>query len=284
MKRGFMRSGRGIVPLLLGGFQALAADAGTAPSRVVSMNLCTDQLAMLVAAPGQLLSVSYLAVDPMASAMVAEAGALRINHGLAEEIAFLRPDLVLAGSHTTRVTVDMLTRLGHRVEVFEPENSLDDIRANLRRMGRALGREARAEELVARMDAELGLMAAGPSAPPRSTAIYYSSGFTSRHGSLGDAIVEAAGLENIVPKLGFGAGGILPLEALILAGPEVVVRGQAYLGHSQGEEMLRHPALQAMLEPPRRQSETRPEWTCGTPLTVNAIRALRQAAVAGEGP
>ncbi|MEO0811096.1 MAG: hypothetical protein AAFW82_10790, partial [Pseudomonadota bacterium] len=38
---------------------ANASDA--APRRVVSMNLCTDQLAMLLAAPGQLYSVSYLA-------------------------------------------------------------------------------------------------------------------------------------------------------------------------------------------------------------------------------
>lgn len=269
--------------LLLGGFHALAAQAGDAPSRVVSMNLCTDQLAMLVAAPGQLLSVSYLAVDPMASAMVAEARALRINHGLAEEIAFLRPDLVLAGSYTTRVTVDMLTRLGYRVEIFQPENSLDDIRANLRQMGRALGREARAEELVALMDGELASMAASPSAHPPETAIYYASGFTSGQGSLGDVIVEAAGLENIAPKLGLGAGGVLPLEALILAGPDIVVRGQSFQGHSRGEEMLRHPALQAMLEAPRRQAETRPEWSCGTPLTVRAIRALRQAAGVREG-
>lgn len=279
-----MAWGRSAALLLLGGVHALAAHAGDAPSRVVSMNLCTDQLAMLVAAPGQLLSVSYLAVDPMASAMVPEAGALRINHGLAEEIAFLRPDLVLAGSYTTRVTVDMLTRLGYRVEIFEPENSLDDIRANLRQMGRVLGREGRAEDLIARMDDALAEMAPSPSARPPETAIYYASGFTSGQGSLGDAIVEAAGLKNIAPRLGLGAGGVLPLEALILAGPDMVVRGQSFQGHSRGEDMLRHRALQAMLEPPRRKAETRPEWSCGTPLTVNAIRALRQAAGIGDGP
>jgi iron complex transport system substrate-binding protein len=39
------------------------------PRRVVSMNLCTDQLAMLVAAPGQLLSVSRIARDPRVSAL-----------------------------------------------------------------------------------------------------------------------------------------------------------------------------------------------------------------------
>ncbi|SEH62487.1 ABC transporter substrate-binding protein [Paracoccus alkenifer] len=278
MVRHLAKAGCIALGLWLGG----AADAAP-PQRVVSMNLCTDQLAMLVAAPGQLVSVSYLAVDPMASAMVAQAETLPVNHGLAEEIAFLRPDLVLAGRYTTRVTVDMLTRLGHRVEIFEPENSLDDIRANLRQMGRVLGREARAEALVAQMDAELAQIAAA--APPvrPETAIYYSSGFTSGAGSLGNTIVETAGLENIAPRLGMGAGGVIPLEALILAGPRLVVRGQTYQGHSRGEEMLRHPALEAMLTPPRAQAETRPEWSCGTPLTVNAIRALQDAARAGAG-
>ncbi len=40
------------------------------PERVVSVNLCTDQLAMLLAAPGQLISVSHLASDPLSSSMV----------------------------------------------------------------------------------------------------------------------------------------------------------------------------------------------------------------------
>lgn len=282
MRPGVIALAAGIALALAGGLLAPAGASEAAPSRVVSMNLCTDQLAMLVAAPEQLVSVSYLAVDPTASAMVDRAQALTINHGRAEEIALLRPDLVLAGSYTTRVTVDMLTRLGYRVEIFDPENSLDDIRANLRRMGRALGRETRAEELIRLLDRDLADLAAGVPEPRPAAAIYYSSGFTSGTGSLGNAIVEAAGLENMAPKLGLPAGGVLPLEALILAGPDLVVRGQSYGGHSRGEEMLRHPALETMLAD-RAQATTRPEWTCGTPLTVNAIRALRQAAGAGAG-
>ena len=57
---------RALLCLLLAAAPAAAQEA---PARVVSMNLCTDQLAMLLAAPGQLLSVSKLARDPMSSAM-----------------------------------------------------------------------------------------------------------------------------------------------------------------------------------------------------------------------
>ena len=91
---------------MLAGLWLVGMASGAAaerPQRVVSMNLCTDQLAMLLAAPGQLISVSYLAQDARSSAMAEAAQGFEMNHGLAEEIAFLRPDLVLAGRYTTRV-------------------------------------------------------------------------------------------------------------------------------------------------------------------------------------
>ncbi|WP_354002086.1 hypothetical protein [Pseudotabrizicola sediminis] len=56
------------------------------PQRVVSINLCTDQLAMLLAEPGQLISVSFLAQDPRSSVMVDEALACPANRALAEEV------------------------------------------------------------------------------------------------------------------------------------------------------------------------------------------------------
>ena len=52
-----------------------AADAQTAPLRVVSMNLCTDQLAMMLADEGQLISVSDIAIDPNMSPMAEAARA-----------------------------------------------------------------------------------------------------------------------------------------------------------------------------------------------------------------
>lgn len=268
--------------VLLAGLWLAGMASGAAaerPQRVVSMNLCTDQLAMLLAAPGQLISVSYLARDARSSAMADVAQGYKINHGLAEEIAFLRPDLVLAGRYTTRVTVDMLQRLGYRVEIFQPENTLDDIRINLLQMGHALGRRAEAGRMAEAMDRDIrSLRAAAESRPRPQTAVWYSSGYTAGGRSLGHDIVTSAGLQNIATKLGLGAGGILPLEALILSDADMVIRGASYQGHSRSEEMLRHPALEEMLAAPRLTAETRPEWTCGTPLTLSAIDDLRAAA------
>lgn len=259
---------------------AVLARAASAepPARVVSISLCTDQLAMLVAAPGQLVSVTFLAVDPASSPMVEAARAFTINHGLAEEVALLRPDLVLAGRYTTRVTVDMLTRLGHPVAIFEPENSIEDIRINLRKMGAALGREGRAEELIALMERELDAIAAALPATRPEVAFYYANGYSLGPGTLADEIATRAGLENIAPRLGLTASGVVPLEALILARPDVVVRSAGYRGHARAQEMLNHPALNHFLEPPRRDARSGPEWVCGTPLVAEAIRKLARAA------
>src|SRR5690606_12598919 len=125
------------------------------PRRVVSMNLCTDQMAMLVAAPGQLFSVSHLAADPTSSVLASQAAHYAVNHGQAEEIFLMQPDLVLAGTYTDKATVDLLKSLGIQVEEFAPESSFDDIRDNLRRMGNLLGQRQRGEELVADLDRRL---------------------------------------------------------------------------------------------------------------------------------
>ncbi len=140
---------------------AFPAAAASMPQRVVSMNLCTDQMAMLIAAPGQLYSVSFLAADPISSVLAPQAGRYAVNHGQAEEIFLMQPDLVLAGTYTTGATVDLLRRLGIRVEQFAPENSFDDIRASLRRMGDVLGQPQRAEELVADLDRRLAAVKVG---------------------------------------------------------------------------------------------------------------------------
>jgi hypothetical protein len=75
--------------IALAWLSAAGAASGEAPARVVSINLCTDQLAMLVAAPGQLVSVSRLAADPRASNLADGAAKLPLNSGAAEQVFLL---------------------------------------------------------------------------------------------------------------------------------------------------------------------------------------------------
>ncbi|WP_373454331.1 ABC transporter substrate-binding protein [Cereibacter changlensis] len=246
-----------------------------APARVVSINLCTDQLAMMLAAPGQLVSVSALAVEPQSSSMVEEARGIPQNYGQAEQVFLLRPDLVLAGAFTARATVDLLRRLGVTVVELPPADSLDDVAAHLRLVGAAMGREAEAERLVARYEADLARLRV--SAEPAPAAMYYPNGYTTGAGTLADEILRHTGFSNVAVAAGLAGGGILPLERLVMAEPEMVVTSLPYPGASRSEEILVHPALQAVRERAGSAEVTDADWICGTPHVLRAVAGMGEA-------
>lgn len=243
------------------------------PRRVVSINLCTDQLALLLAAPGQLVSVSRLAQDPDTSAMADAASALPVNGSGAEEVYLLNPDLVLAGTFTSSATVGMLRRLGVRVELFEPAEALDEIPDRLARMGELLGREAEAAAQIADFRNALALLDDAPAHRPRA-ALWYVNSFTLGAQSLAGDILASAGFANVATEAGLDHGGTLPLERLILLNPEVIVQGRDYPGQARAEDNLAHPALRA-LNARRTGTLTDRDWICGTPQVLDAVRSLR---------
>jgi iron complex transport system substrate-binding protein len=258
--------------------------AAAFPERVVSMNVCTDQLAMLVAKPGQLLSVSYLARDAGTSAMAQDASAYTINHGLAEEIFLLKPDLVLAGTYTTRTTVSLLRRLGFRVEEFEPETSFDAVRANITRMGGLLGNPERAKALVASMDAEIAALETAGT-PRLRAALTFANSYTSGSGTLVSEVVRHAGLVNIAETFGMAGVARLPLELLVLADPELLAGGRSGLdGPALAEQNFAHPAYRALAAVTAEAPLENRLTVCGGPFTLEAARALQDAARRANGP
>ena len=254
---------------LLGPTPPAAADV---PQRVVSMNLCTDQLAMLVAAPGQLISVSHLASDPLASSMVQQAQAYPANRGAAEQVFLMRPDLVLAGTYTAQASVDLLRGLGVTVVQVPPVDSLSDVTAQMRLVGAAMGRAAQAEALAAAFEADLAALPPVPSAA--TAAMYYPNGYTTGAGTLTNEVLEVTGFSNIGAGAGLTGGGILPLERLVMAAPRMIVTSAPYPGASRSEEILVHPALQAVRARAGRAQVTDADWVCGTPFVMRAIEAM----------
>lgn len=252
---------------------ALAALPGAAaPGRVVSMNLCTDQLALMLAAPGQVISVSALARDPRLSAVAEAATGLPANHGRAEEIFLMRPDLVITGTFTTPATVEMLRGLGIEVATLAPAASLDDVRRNIAEVGALLGREAAAARLIAAFDRDLARLRHDAAARPRA-ALYQAQGYTAGDDSLAGEMLDAAGLDNVAAEAGLAGGGFLPLEALVALAPEIVVKGSPEPGASRAEEVLSHPALRGARAEATMADR---EWMCGTPEVVAAIVRLAE--------
>jgi iron complex transport system substrate-binding protein len=263
------------------GAQAEVAPAG-APARVVSINLCTDQLAMLLAAPGQLISVSYLARDRRSSAMAEAAQGYPVNRSRAEEIFLLAPDLVLGGTFSTPGTVAMLRRMGVRVELLPPAEGFADIAAHLRAIGRLLGQEEKAEAMAAAFEARLAALPAPPPERPR-LALYGANGATSGQGGLSARIIDAAGFSNIAADLDLPLTGWLPLERLVLADPDVVLTPARFPGASEAEAILDHPALAALSGRWDGEALTGADWVCGLPQSLDAVERLVDLRLALEG-
>jgi iron complex transport system substrate-binding protein len=252
----------------------VAPAAAEPPRRVVSMNLCTDQLAMLLAAPGQLVSVSRIASDVRTSAMAEEAAAYPANSGQAEDIYLLAPDLVVAGSFSDSATVGMLRRLGVPVVQLSPAASMEGVARAITEMGAVLGRESEAARMRAAFEARLAALRDEVEARPRA-ALYYANGYTLGDGTLAGEILLAAGLSNVAAELGLPGGGTLPLEVLALAEVDALVTGQPYPGASRSEEILEHPVLDAIREGRAAGAVSTGDWVCGTPHVLRAVEAMR---------
>ena len=96
------------------GDEAVVASATRAegPRRVASLNLCTDELLLALADPGQIVSVTHLAQDPAETPAWRQALRYSRNDGTLLSVAPLRPDLVITMGGGARDRLRIAGRLG----------------------------------------------------------------------------------------------------------------------------------------------------------------------------
>ena len=246
-----------------------------APQRVVSMNLCTDQLLMLLADRDEIVSVSYLAARPDLSVMTEQTQGLYLNHGQAEEIMRLKPDLILAGVFSARSTVFMLKKLGYRVELLPVASHFSTIRDNIRRVAALLGHKPRGEQLIAQFDRRLQALKNKRPSKPVMAVFYQENGYTTGKNTLADAILKQAGFNNLAAQLGISGSGYLSLEALLMHPVDVLINGQRHSPDgSVAAAALLHPAYQHYAAQRKRLFIDDALWICGTPFVLEAIDNL----------
>ena len=255
------------------------ASADPKPTRIVSINLCTDQLLLQLVGHKRIASVTYLAADPTISYSANRAVGLVKNHGLAEEVIELRPDLILAGTFTSRPTTSLLKKLGYRVIEFEMAGSFETLRQNIIKAGEVLDEEKKARRLVAQFDTALSRVA--PNGRLVSAVILQPNAAGAGNVSLLDDVFRSANLTSI--SLGQSILGIgwLTLDQVIWAQPELIISDVDPSWPSLGHFAMRHPAYRAILDkqgrvPPR---VTLPAnlWNCGGPQVAKAVSILAKA-------
>ncbi len=251
-----------------------ATDVGK-PKRIVSLNLCTDQFVMMLARPERIAAVSYHALNPDTSNLAEQAKNLPITSTLAEEVLTLKPDLVIAGTLTTRPTINLLRRLGYPVLEVPPANSIAEIRRNVRMIADAIGEPSKGKALIEAMDARLEAAAIHPKDERPIAAPYYGGNNTSGHGTLIDESLRRAGFRNLAAEKGMWGPSRLSLEQLVLDQPDMILLGLSSVRRrSLTIGNLGHPAMLSLLE--RVPNITIPDrmWICGTPLIADVVARL----------
>jgi iron complex transport system substrate-binding protein len=264
-----------------------AVDAVSKPQRIVSMNLCTDELVLRLADRRNIASITWLSRDPNSSNVADLAQGVPINHGVAEEIIPLKPDLVLAGIYTTRAPVALLKRAGMRIVDADVPRSFEDVRRQYRDIAALLGEEERGEHIIAEMDSNLARLASErPSVPP--TAILLNpNGFTVGRGSVIDEVITRAGLENAAVRLGIGEYGQVPLEIITMNPVDVLIVSSYRDGPpAMATDLLRHPVFSRLSDRTRVVVIPDRLWNCSGPALVEAVERLMRVAkeVRGKVP
>jgi len=244
------------------------------PRRVVSFNLCADQLLLALADPQQIAALSPYAADPALSVMAEAARRYPRLDWRAESALTLKPDLVLVGPDDRTATQLMLRRFGVRFAEIGLAGDLAAARAQIAETAALLGHPARGAALIAALDAAERRLGATPRPPYRSALIIERGGYTQGTDSLMAALLAAAGLAP-PPGAPRGYGGFMPLERVLLLRPDVlVVRDAPLEATDQGALTLLHPALTALYPPQRRIALPTRYSFCGGPALVAALDYL----------
>lgn len=248
------------------------------PQRIVSLNLCTDQLLLMLAPRARIASVTDWAARPDSSYMAAAAQGIPTNHGSVEAVLPQNPDLILAGEYTDVTLLQMLKRLGYRVEILSVPQNLAQARAYILHFGALVGEPVAAQRLVDDMAQRLRRIDAHTVGLQKAelAAVYAPNGMTVGRDAVLAEIIERAGWRNLGSELSIEGYGQISLEQLLVAQPRLLVLDitTASRGDSIAHSYLAHPALTALQQTARTVVIPPILSECVGPNTVDAIELL----------
>lgn len=264
-----------LVALLPAGANALAGK----PQRIVSLNLCADELLLRLADREDIASVTFLGADARFSSVAGATEGLHLNHGKAEEILPLQPDLVIAEPYSARSTAHLLRRAGIPVIDLPVPTTFEEVYQQIEEIAAVLGQEERGRQLVAGMQQRLAALGSPPAGRQPLAAVYQPNGFLVGPGTLVHEVLTQAGLRNLAAVAFQDHFGALPLERLLWHQPELLILNRAKeTAASLAHEILHHPALEEAFSDMRTAVVHPSLWTCGGPGLVEAVERLRTAA------
>jgi iron complex transport system substrate-binding protein len=198
------------------------------PQRIVSQTLGTDEILLAICDPQRLVALSMLADDPQYSNVTAQARLVKERTNVeVEHILRLRPDIIFVASYSKAEMVELLKAAQAPVFRFAYFDRLEDIKANIRTIGYALGEDEKAEALVQQMERDLARIHGSipTDRQPLRVMSYEPLGFTAGANTLFDAMVQAVGAINVAAEQGVTGFRKISSEQLTVWNPDVLITG-----------------------------------------------------------
>ena len=246
----------------------MPASALLVGASVASLNLCTDELLLLIAKPEQIVSVTHLSQQAEESPLWREARHYPANDGTLLSVAGHRPQLVLTMGGRGHDRQRIAAKLGIRTLDIPYPQSLDDVMASVRTVSRALGRKEAGEAIVSQT------LMLRRSTPARQVDTLYLTGGGLSVAPTGLAAdwMRLAGLRQRPLR-----GDRVTLEHLLTAPPAVLLRSDYRQRQYSGQQRwLAHP-LAKQARAGRTLATDGRLWTCMGPTLAPEILRLRRA-------
>jgi iron complex transport system substrate-binding protein len=242
--------------------------------RLVSMNVCTDQLVLTLADPEQILGLSRFARDGWQS-QAGDISRYPVLSGGAEDVLLIRPDIVVASAFDKRSTRELLKAKGLRLAELAVPRTLDEARQQIREAGDITGHPDRATAEIARLDAALARARRAVSERHYRVLPLSRRGWVAGSDSFVGSLLGETGLRSAAGDLGFSFGGFASLEAIVNLRPDFIVVSQAGgTARDDGQAFLLHPALERFYPPEKRIVIPERMTECGSVLLADALDAL----------
>lgn len=246
---------------------AFSAAAAAAPQRVASLNLCTDELLLMLADPRQVVSVTHLSQQRAETPLWQQARRYRKNDGSLLSVAALKPELVLTMGGGARDRIGIANKLGMRTLDLPYPQSLADVEASIGQVGAALGRPQAGKQLLSR----IGALRASAPRQGRDAIWLGGGGRSVAAQGLAADWMRLAGLRQRPLQ-----GDRVSLEQLLVSPPLILLRSDYRSGQYSGEQRwLSHPLAVATAKSRSVATDGR-RWTCMGPLMADEVVRLRR--------
>jgi iron complex transport system substrate-binding protein len=205
--------------------------------KIVSLAPSNTEILFAIGAGAQVVGRDEFSDYPEEAKSLPSVGGSMGNYSL-EQIAALKPDLVLAAEINTPEQVKSLTDLGLTVYYLSNPKTLEDLYTNLETVAKLTGHESNAATLVtslkarvAAVDEKIAPISARPTVFYEIDASDPSKPYTAGPGTFVDQLITRAGGTNFAIIAGIkDAYPQVSLEQVVAANPTIILLGDALYG------------------------------------------------------